>query len=134
MAMLNVPPAGAPSGNCPLLEGSNEDKLVVYYSLSGTNGPWIVAQILSEGLEFPTDWTRKTINLAGIDAVGNNPDFAVRFQWQFNTSTDTGRLDDIRVLSGAVTAQLRRWTRRLRSSPRLSNAQSRPGAVCRMIF
>jgi len=104
MATLNAPPAGAPSGNCPLPEGSSEDKLVVYYSLSGTNGPWTVAQILSEGLEFPTDWTRKTINLAGIDAVGNNPDFAVRFQWQFNTATDTGRLDNIRVLSGAVTA------------------------------
>ncbi|HEY2952779.1 MAG TPA: hypothetical protein VGK40_09360 [Verrucomicrobiae bacterium] len=105
MAALNAPPTGAPGGLCTGLEGGSEDKLVVYYSTTGTNGPWTVAQILSEGVELPTGWTRKTINLAGIATTANNPGFALRFQWQFNTATDTGRLDNIRVLSGAVTAQ-----------------------------
>src|SRR6185503_13662933 len=103
-ASLNAPPAGAVAGNCPALEGSVEDKLVVYYSTTGTNGPWTVAQVLSEGVELPTAWARKLINLAGVSAATNNPNFALRFQWQFNSASDTGRVDNIRVLSGAVTA------------------------------
>jgi hypothetical protein len=106
MAALNVPPAGAASGSCPVLEGSSEDKLVVYYSTTGTGGPWTAAQVLSEGAELPTDWTRKSINLAAVPSVGNNPNFALRFQWQFNSATDTGRVDNVRVLGGAVTAQM----------------------------
>jgi hypothetical protein len=104
MAALYAPPSGSPVGNCTVLEGSIEDKLVVYYSASGTNGPWSVAQILSEGVELPTGWTRKLINLAGVSTVTNNTNFALRFQWQFNSSSDTGRIDNIRVLSGAVMA------------------------------
>jgi hypothetical protein len=104
MASLNVAPGGSVSGNCAVLEGSIEDKLVVYYSTTGTNGPWTVAQVLNEGVELPTPWTRKLINLSGVSAVANNPNFALRFQWQFNSISDTGRVDNIRALSGAVTA------------------------------
>jgi len=39
MAALNAPPSGNPAGSCSVLEGGIEDKLVVYYSTSGTNGP-----------------------------------------------------------------------------------------------
>ena len=74
----------AAPGNCAVLEGSSEDKLVVYFSTSGTGGPWTVAQTLTEGVELPTGWTHKLINLAGVPAVSNNPNFALRFQWQFN--------------------------------------------------
>jgi hypothetical protein len=104
MASLNVPPTGSPSGSCTVLEGSIEDKLVVYYSTTGTNGPWTSAQTLSEGVELPTGWTRKLVNLAGVNAANNNSNFAVRFQWQFNSANDTGRVDNVHVLSGAVTA------------------------------
>ena len=104
MAVLTGPPSGSVVGGCPVLEGSMEDKLVVYYSATGTNGPWTVAQVLSEGIELPTPWMRKLLNLAGVSAVTNNPNFALRFQWQFNSGSDTGRVDNIRVLSGAVTA------------------------------
>jgi hypothetical protein len=103
MASLNAPPAGSVIGSCSALEGSVEDKLVVYFSTTGTNGPWTVAQVLSEGVELPTPWARKLINLAGVSAAANNPNFALRFQWQFNSGADTGRVDNIRVLSGAVT-------------------------------
>jgi len=104
MAALHVPPGGNTSGGCPLLDGSDEDKLLVFYSASGTNGPWSAAQALNEGVELPTNWRRQLVNLAGVAAVNNNPNFALRFQWQFNSSSDTGRVDNIRVLSGAVTA------------------------------
>ena len=104
MAVLHAPPGGNTSGSCPVLDDSDEDKLVVSYSISGTNGPWNTAQVLNEGVELPTGWTRKLVNLAGISAVNNNPNFALRFQWQFNAANDTGRVDNIRVLSDAVTA------------------------------
>jgi|GEM_PF-5396299 hypothetical protein len=104
MAALHAPPSGALVGGCPALDGSEEDKLVVFYSVSGPNGPWTVAQVLNEGVELPTAWTRRLINLAGVSAVDNNLNFALRFQWQFNAANDTGRVDNIRVLSGAVTS------------------------------
>jgi hypothetical protein len=104
LAALHAPPGGTASGGCTVLEATLEDKLVIYYSTAGTNGPWTAAQTLSEGVELPTGWTRQLINLAGVPAVNDNPNFAVRFQWQFNTASDTGRVDNIRVLSGAVTA------------------------------
>jgi hypothetical protein len=44
MAALFAPPNGAPGGSCAVLEGSSEDKLVVYYSTTGIGGPWTVAQ------------------------------------------------------------------------------------------
>jgi hypothetical protein len=59
---------------------------------------------LTEGVELPTGWTHKFINLAGVPGVANNANFAVKFQWQFNSSGDSGRVDNVRVLSGAVTA------------------------------
>jgi hypothetical protein len=103
-AALHVPPSGDTVGGCAVLDGSEEDKLLVSYSTSGTNGPWAIAQVLNEGLELPTGWTRKLINLAGVSAANNNPNFALRFQWQFNSGSDMGRIDNVRVLSGAVTA------------------------------
>jgi hypothetical protein len=84
-------------------EGIIEDQLVVSYSAGGLGGPWIVAQTLTEGIELPAGWTRKFLNLAGLSAVDDNPGFALRFQWQFNHERDTGRLDSVRLLSGAVT-------------------------------
>jgi hypothetical protein len=104
MASLNAPPMGSAAGNCTVLEGSIEDKLAVYYSTAGTNGPWTLAQTLGEGIELPTGWTRELINLAGVTAVNDNTNFSLRFVWQFNSATDTGRIDNVRVLSGAVTA------------------------------
>jgi hypothetical protein len=104
MAALYVPPSGSPAGTCTPLEGSLDDKLVLSYSTAGTNGPWITGQVLSEGIELPTSWTRNLLNLAGIPAANNNTNFALRFQWQFNSVNDTGRVDNIRVLSGAVIA------------------------------
>jgi hypothetical protein len=102
-AALHAPPGASAPGSCAVIEGSGEDKLVVSYSTSGTGGPWTAAQVLSEGLDFPCGWTRRLLNLAGLPAVDDNPNFALRFQWQLNHERDGGRLDAIHVLSGAVT-------------------------------
>ncbi len=104
MASLAPQPAGAPIGSCANLEGTREDKLVVFYSTNGTGGPWSAAQSLNEGVELPCSWTRRFINLAGVPGVANNPNFALKFQWQFNAAGDTGRVDNVRVLSGALTS------------------------------
>ncbi len=103
MASLQAPPGASGPGNCAVLEGGIEDKLVLFYSTTGMDGPWAAAHGITEGHQLPADWTRMLINLAGIPAAGDNPDFALRFQWQFNHERDSGRLDAVRVLSGAVT-------------------------------
>jgi len=104
MASLAPLPTSAQTGGCANLEGSHEDKLVVYYSTSGASGPWNLAQTLAEGQELPCGWTRRFINLAGVPGVGSNANFALRFQWQFNAAADFGRVDNVRVLSGALTS------------------------------
>ncbi len=99
IATLNSAPASGCIGTCTgtVLEGSCEDKLVVYYSTTGTGGPWTKVQELNEGDDLPTSWTHKTISLAGVSAANNNANFALQFKWQFNTATDTGRIDNITV-------------------------------------
>ncbi len=102
-AAPSPPLAPSGGGNCPVLEGGIEDKLVVSVSAAGLGGPWSTVEVLTEGAELPTSFTRRLINLSGVPEVDDNPDFAVRFKWQFNHQADAGRIDDVRILSGAVT-------------------------------
>lgn len=103
MAALNSPPAAGCDGGCvaDVLEGSCEDKLVVYYSTSGTGGPWVQAEQLNEGADLPATWTHKVISLAAVPAANDNPGFAVQFKWQFNTATDAGRIDNV-IIKGSL--------------------------------
>lgn len=98
---LYVPPSTGCTGSCGsnVVEDSCEDKLAVYYSTTGSGGPWMLAQVLTEGSDLPSVWTRQIIDLAAVPAAANNPDFALRFKWQFNTEYDAGRLDNIIVRS-----------------------------------
>jgi hypothetical protein len=96
----DAPPGASGTGTGNLLEGTPEDKLVVYYSLAGTNGPWTIADTLSENDgELPGAWTHRSIDFSSIAGAVNNANFAVRFAWQFNTVNDTGWLDNI-LLTG----------------------------------
>ncbi len=106
IASLATSPATGCGGNCGgnVLEGSCEDKLVVYYSTNGTGGRWTKAQELNEGDDLPTSWTRKIISLSSVTSAENNPDFALRFVWQFNTGAETGRIDNVRV-SGVIPSE-----------------------------
>ena len=97
VALDSPPDSSGAGGNGNLLEDSLEDKLVVSYSTSGTNGPWTVAQVLSEDGDLPSVWSGQSIDLIGIAGVDDNADFALRFQWQFNTGNDTGWIDNVRV-------------------------------------
>jgi hypothetical protein len=97
VASLAAPPGPSGAGNCPVLGGTSEDKLVVSYSLSGTAGPWVTAQVLSEPGGLPSSWTRRSIDLSRVAAAADNPAFALRFQWQFNAAADEGSLDNIAV-------------------------------------
>jgi hypothetical protein len=97
VALDSPPDSSGTGGNGNLLEDSLEDKLVVYYSTSGTNGPWTAAQVLSEDGDLPNVWSGQSIDLIGTLGVDDNADFALRFQWQFNTANDTGWIDNVRV-------------------------------------
>ncbi len=104
IATLNTPPSAGCTTPClsSVLEGSCEDKLAVYYSTAGTSGPWTLAQVLTEGVDLPNAWTNKLINLSGVSAAQDNANFAVRFVWQFNTATDTGRIDNVKILGSPM--------------------------------
>ena len=97
VAIDSPPESSGAGGNGNLLEDSLEDKLVVYYSTSGTNGPWTVAQVLSEDGDLPSVWSGQSIDLIGVAGVDDNANLALRFQWQFNTANDTGWIDNVRV-------------------------------------
>ena len=66
----------------------------------GGNGPGHPAATISEP-DLPTAWGHRTVNLSSISAAGDNPRFALRFQWQFNSRDDAGAIDNVRV-QGAV--------------------------------
>jgi hypothetical protein len=98
--MRDAPPGASGTGSGNLLEGTPEDKLVVYYSPAGASGPWTIADVFSENdNELPGNWAHRSINLSSVAAAVNNPNFAVRFAWQFNTANDNGWLDNI-LLTG----------------------------------
>ncbi len=104
IAALNTAPPSGCAGGCPttILEGSCEDKLAVYYSTAGTSGPWTLVQELNEGDDLPASWTHKVISLASVSAANNNANFAVRFIWQFNTTADIGRIDNVTIKGSSL--------------------------------
>jgi hypothetical protein len=103
---LRNPPSASAEGNCPVLEGSSEDQLVVYYSTSGTAGPWALAQQIREA-ELPAAWRSEVIDLASVPAVDDNSRFALRFQWQFNAREEEGRIDNVRVEGAVIRSETR---------------------------
>jgi len=108
MAVLNTAPAEGCVGTCvsSTLGGSCEDKLVVSYSTSGTGGPWVAIQTLSEGADLPGTWARQMLDLSAVAAANDNAQFALRFEWQFNTSGDSGRIDNVTVLGNQTLGYL----------------------------
>jgi hypothetical protein len=97
---LNTPPnpgcGGNTDCNLSLLEGPGtcEDKVLVQYSTTGTSGPWTTASGLREGTDLPTAWAKYFVQLSD-PAIQDNPDFALRFIWQFNTGADNGGIDNV---------------------------------------
>ena len=43
------------------------------------------------------NWGTRTIDLTGVPARNNNPNFGLRFRWQVNTTADQANLDNIVV-------------------------------------
>ncbi len=106
-AALAPPPGASGTGACSVLEGTSEDKLVVYYSTHGSEGPWVRAAMRSEGGDLPAVWTHMTCDLAADTTVDDNASFALKFVWQFNTAADEGRIDNVSVW-GARAIRFRR--------------------------
>lgn len=96
---LDAPPELGCSGSClsRLLGGSCEDMLAISYSPAGPVGPWTTVRVLTEGADLPTSWAHVAVSFPNAAEVVNNPGFAVRLQWQFNTAVDAGWLDNISI-------------------------------------
>ncbi len=103
---LGATPGASGAGNCVVLEGSSEDKLVAYYSTSGVSGPWHRAATILEP-DLPTAWGHRTADLSSISAAGDNPQFALRFQWQFNARDDAASIDNVRIQGAAIEVEPR---------------------------
>jgi hypothetical protein len=108
MAYEDSPPGASGIGTCPVLEGTSEDKLAVYVSEAGVAGPWQRVQMLAEGAGLPAAWTREVVDLSGVAGAGDNPEFAVRFQWQFNTENEGGRIDNVAIRGAPAGVRFRR--------------------------
>jgi len=109
--------ASLPAGGWPkAVVDADCDVLVISKSFHAENealaramkgrGKRVVVDLCDDHFAHPERGShiRKLINLAGVAGVSNNANFALRFQWQFNSVADTGRIDNIHLLSGAVTA------------------------------
>lgn len=88
---------GACDGKCQVLEGDCADKLVVYYSTTGLEGPWLLLEKFDTASVPQSTIQHRTIDLADHNVIDNNPSFALRFKFQFNNTTDVGRLDNIQL-------------------------------------
>lgn len=91
---------GAGIGNCPVDHNLIDEQITVFYSTNGGSS-WTEAEYLTRAtlLASYQNYGTRTINLSGVSACNNNSNFALRFRWQFNTSTDQGNLDNIKVIS-----------------------------------
>jgi len=88
---------GAGTGSCTVDHNLIDEQLTVFYSTDGGSS-WKEAEYLtrSQLLAYQTYGTR-TIDLSAVAGVADNINFALRFRWQFNTSSDQGDLDNIIV-------------------------------------
>jgi hypothetical protein len=86
------------TGGCQsnVLEGNCADKIAVYYSTTGTAGPWTLLEVINASSMTQNVWSTRMINCPA--AANNKPNFAVRMRWQFNYQNDGGRLDNVKVL------------------------------------
>ncbi|NLE59697.1 MAG: hypothetical protein GX616_15160, partial [Planctomycetes bacterium] len=85
------------SGGCmsTVVEGDCADKVAVYYSTSGTGGPWtLLEQVYASQLTQGTFYSRHIDLPAG---AANQAGFALMFKFQFNTSSDVGYVDNVEV-------------------------------------
>jgi hypothetical protein len=92
---------GGSSCMAVVLEGTCEDKVLLQYSTTGTSGPWTtVSGVRQEpDVHLPTTWAKYYATLSG-DGIQDNPNFALRFNWQFTNYQDSGGIDNVILWSG----------------------------------
>jgi hypothetical protein len=90
---------GPGSGGATVDHNLIDDQLTVYYSTNGGKS-WTEAENVRRDELLRTSqnyYNRRMINLVGMGACANNPNFALRFRWQVNGTNDAVDLDNIIV-------------------------------------
>ncbi|MDO8586544.1 MAG: DUF5010 C-terminal domain-containing protein [Armatimonadota bacterium] len=96
---LGTAKTGTGTGSCAVDHNLIDEQLTVFYSTNGGSS-WTEAEyMLRATLLNYQSWGTRTVDLTGVPAVNNNPNFTVRFRWQVNQGTDVGYLDNIKVTS-----------------------------------
>lgn len=96
---LGIDNTGAGSGSCPVDHNLVDEQLTVYYS-SNSGASWTEVENISRAdlLANYRGYAKRQFSLSGLSHCNNNPKFALRFRWQFNTQTDTGDIDNVQVM------------------------------------
>ncbi|MDO8588670.1 MAG: glycoside hydrolase family 9 protein [Armatimonadota bacterium] len=89
---------GAGTGTCTVDHNLVDEQITVFYSTNGGSGwteaEWIKRSTLKASYQA---WGARVIDLTGVSAANNNPNFMLRFRWQVNTTGDQANLDNIVV-------------------------------------
>ena len=85
------------SGKCQVVENDCADKLAVYSSTTGLEGPWNLLEQVASADVAQSEWLHRSIDISGMSSAANNVNFALRFKFQFNNTIDIGRLDNIQL-------------------------------------
>ncbi|MDO8587870.1 MAG: NBR1-Ig-like domain-containing protein [Armatimonadota bacterium] len=94
---------GAGTGTCAVDHSLVDEQLSVFYS-TNSGSSWTETDWLKRGdlkASYLTYGTRY-IDLSSVTACDNNPNFALRFRWQLNTSGDYADLDNIKVMGNII--------------------------------
>jgi hypothetical protein len=90
-------PVGRRVEKCPVVENDCADKLAVYCSTTGLTGPWNLLEQIAAADVPQSEWKNRSIDISGMSSAANNANFALKFKFQFNNTTDVGRLDNIQL-------------------------------------
>jgi hypothetical protein len=90
---------GTGTGTGSVRNNDVQEQLNLYYSTNGGSTWNQAATLWRSDLLGCTTYQTKTVPLVGISACNDNPNFALKFEWQFNQQTDTGYLDNIALSS-----------------------------------
>ena len=93
---LGIAWSGAGSGSGNVVNNDVQDQLIVYYSKTGIDGPWFQADWLGhDNLLDYRSYGRRSVDLSAIAGIADNPNFAVKFMWQFNSKLEAGDYGDL---------------------------------------
>ena len=93
---------GPGDGICGLDHNLLDEQLTIFYSTNGGANWTEVGYTIRPTLLFYQSYGTFVVDLSGISACNDNPNFMLRFRWQLNTTSDAADIDNISVTGNAL--------------------------------